>query len=145
MNLKEKAKQLAQKLSKYRRHVLPFIGGAAGVSLFQFAASHYPAGWGSWLATAPALVILLITALARLDDIGLDKMTAVWQARRIGLVLTGIGCVYLLMAPFSDQPMFPTWIGSMLSWGVALTWISTPSMPPWWKYITGEFRNRNGN
>lgn len=143
MNLKQKAEQFAQQLRKYRHHVLPIVLGAAGVSLFQFAVNSWQAGWGSWAAALPALVVILITCLARLDDIGLDKKEAIWHVRRIGLVLTGLGCIYLLMGPFTDRPIFPTWIGTMMAWGIAFTWFSTPAMPPWWKYITGEFRKKS--
>lgn len=145
MNLKQKLNRVWNKLKANKRHFWPATVGVAAVSGFQFAASRWAPGWASYFVTFPALVAILVTCLARLDDIGLDKRAPNWQARRFGLILVGVGCVYLLVGPFSEEAVFPSWIGSMLSWGVALTWVTTPQLPPWWKYITGEYKQKDVN
>lgn len=145
MNLKQKLNRAWEKLKANRRHCLPALVGVAAVSVFQFAAARWSPGWGSYFAALPALAIIIVTALARLDDIGLDKKTPNWQARRFGLILSGVGAVYLLAGPFSEEAVFPSWIAAMFAWGVALTWVTTPQLPPWWKYITGEYKQKDVN
>jgi hypothetical protein len=65
--------------------------------------------------------------------------------RRLGLILVGLGTFQFAVGPFSAHPKYPTWIGAMMAWGVALTWFTTPGMPPWLKYVTGEYRNGGKN
>lgn len=136
--MKHKLNSFYDKLCGYRSHVVPILIGAAAVSLFQVAAHKLEPGWYSWAATVPALLIILVTALARLDDIDVSKTSWHWQVRRIAFVLLGIGCVYGIGSPFTQTPSFPSWMGCMTGWGVALAFLTTPGMPPWWKYITGE-------
>lgn len=96
-------------------------------------------GWFTWALALPAHLIIIVTALARVKD--LKEMNLRSQVRRIGLVLSGAGSVVFMMAPFVDSiGDFPTWKALLLVWGVAFTWLTTPNHPPWWKYITGEFR-----
>ena len=96
-------------------------------------------GWFSWAVTLPAHLIIILTALARIED--LTDLHLRSRVRRIGLAMVGSGSVVFCMAPFVPSiGDFPTWKAVLLVWGVALTWLTTPSQPPWWKYITGEYR-----
>lgn len=134
-NIFEQAKA---RLNRYRGHVLASLGAVAVCgSIFYLQATVTP-GMISYLASLPALAIILITVLARLDDINLSQKSRNWQLRRLGLIMVGLGTFQLVLAPFGEHPKFPSWIGVMLAWGVALTWFTTPKMPPWWKYVTGE-------
>lgn len=142
MNLKQKLNKFWSKLKANRRHIVPACVAALVISGFQYAASHWAPGWGSYFVTAPAVLAIIVTCVARLDDIGLEQRAANWQARRLGLILTAVGCIYLLLGPFSEDVIFPGWIGGMIAWGVTLTWVTTPNMVPWWKFITGEYRTR---
>lgn len=115
----------------------------------------------SWyfILNLACMLIFIITVIPRLNDIGKDKMTMVWHVRRLGLVLAGaasVGLIYLQFIPpdqtgdalrnyvsFMRQGRF---FDTMLHIGFALTWITTPNHPPFWKYITKgnspELRNR---
>lgn len=109
------------------------------ISLF-FASEFIATGWITYWIMLPANLIILITAYARLNDIGPDLMGWNWQARRIGFVLVGVGVVTMLGSPFMAVTLFPTWRSVLLAWGLALTWLTTPNMVPWDWYITGGWR-----
>jgi len=82
-------------------------------------------------------VILFITAIARLNDVKRQQSSKRWWVRRFGLLLVSVSMVMLVASyftvgtPYWNQIMRLTGI-----WGFALTWLTTPGMPPWWKYIS---------
>lgn len=85
------------------------------------------------------LLILAITALVRANDIGRQRKGWNWVVRKIGLVLVGAASIAFLLEPIWiwNSP----WIYRLgffsLVFGMALTWLTTPGMPPWWKYVSG--------
>lgn len=97
-------------------------------------------GWLTYSLTAIPTFICAITALARVNDIGPERMGRRWEFRKISLVMVGFGCVTVLAMPFAENPMFPTWRGVVTMWGFAGAWMTTPGMPPWDYYITGAYR-----
>lgn len=114
---------------------------AVGVMVAIYVLSlRVPPGWVSYLAIVPPSLIVALTALARVNDIGPERMGRRWQVRKIGLVMAGAGSVMLMATPFLESPAFPTWRAVVVMWGMALTWLTTPSMPPWDYYITGKYR-----
>ena len=67
-------------------------------------------------------------------------MDTTWRgfARKIGMILVASSAASLLAAPLLGYfGSFPLWRHVMLYWGFALAWLTTPNMPPWWKYISG--------
>lgn len=96
-------------------------------------------GWASYLVILPPSLIVALTALARVNDIGPEKMGRRWQVRKIGLIMAGAGAVMLMATPFNETPMFPTWRAVILVWGFALAWLTTPGHPPWDYYISGRY------
>lgn len=118
------------------------LAGFAVLSLLYYMNYTIPHGWISWLLSLPALTILFVTAVARLDDIGMDKVELQWQVRRLGLVMVASSAIVYSVAPFTIYPKWPSWITVGMTWGVALAWLTTPSLPPWYKYITGEYRKK---
>jgi hypothetical protein len=127
---------------KIKEQFLPIIAslviliGAYTGSLF------IPANWFTYLLSLPACVIILITALARLNDIKPAQSSARWHVRRAGLMLAGVAAMSFMTTPWTSPPLFPSWKAVMLMYGLALAWLTTPNMPPWWKYITGEFKSK---
>lgn len=97
-------------------------------------------GWATYVITVPPALVVALTALARVNDIGPENMTRRWHVRRIGLIMAGAAAVMVLGAPFSEQGWAITWRGVLFVWGVALAWLTTPEMPPWEDYITGKYR-----
>lgn len=117
---------------------LAILTGIFFIFSLYFLSQAYPENMASYFVGMPALLVVAITSLARLNDIGKDKKGAQWHVRRIGLILSGASAVTLLLSPFSDTPKYPSWTGAMLFWGIALTWLTTPNMPPWDKYVFGK-------
>lgn len=140
MNLKQTFEKLKARVVSYKGHALAAITAAGLCSGAMYLQGNVRPSFASWVVAMPALFIILVTVLARLDDIGLELKSRAWQVRRLGLVLVGLGAVQIALAPFSDQPSYPSWIGVLVAWGIALTWLTTPNMPPWWKHITGEVK-----
>lgn len=96
----------------------------------------------TYLLLIPPALVCLLTAIARVNDIGVQDMSMRWHVRRLGLTLAAAGAVMMMAAPFSGGGVPITWRTVFLIWGVAMVWLTTPEMPPWWHYITGEFRKR---
>lgn len=139
----KRIRKLLTSQSKPVQQIIPAaFSGLILMAIFVLTAMVDP-GWASWLVSAFALLIIAITALARLKDITL--MGWQWQVRRIGLILVGAGAVMVAIAPLMEETFaWPTWRGCIIFWGFALTWLTTPSMPPWHKYISGEYKLKKG-
>lgn len=97
-----------------------------------------PSGWLTYGLSTVALLVIWLTSVARVNDITARGRR--WHVRRLGLVLCGTVAVVLIAAPLFPPVDFPSWNDVLLRWGFALTWFTTPNMPPWWKYISGEER-----
>lgn len=117
-----------------------FLLAVIVMGFFYIMSLLFPAGWVSYAFIVPPSFVVAITALARVNDIGPEKMGRRWQYRKISLILVGAGAVMVMSTPFIDVPMFPSWRAVVLMYGVAGTWMTTPGMPPWDYYITGKFR-----
>ena len=94
----------------------------------------------SYLFILPPALVVAITALARANDIGPEKMGFRWQFRKLSLVLVGSGAVLVMGAPFAHDPIYPAWRTVILMYGFAGAWMTTPGMPPWDYYVTGKYR-----
>ena len=108
----------------------------AALALYLSGVGLY-AGWLTYGVQFPALLILVTTALSRVNDIRPERTEWIWQIRRVGLSFVGVAATALIFSPFSGGG-FPTWRGLMLTWGMAMTWLATPGMPPWSKYTFGS-------
>ena len=112
------------------------IVSAVVVLLIYMATLMVPPGWITYLLSAPAYIVLALTALARINDIKPEQEELRWDFRRNGLALTGAVAIMYLVGPLFDQ--YPSWRATLIAWGVALVWLTTPGMPPWWKWMTEE-------
>lgn len=84
-----------------------------------------------------AALLISITAVARLNDIKRHQSSKRWWVRRIGLAMVAVSMVMLMASYFTIAA--PYWNPTMRIlglWGFLLTWMTTPQMPPWWKYIS---------
>jgi uncharacterized membrane protein YdjX (TVP38/TMEM64 family) len=87
------------------------------------------------LCVIPAFLIL-ITALARLNDIKRSQNSKRWWVRRLGLLGVFVSMTMFIAGFFfTFAPYWKQVIALAGLWGVLLTWMTTPGMPPWWKYI----------
>ena len=117
-----------------------FVIAVCIVMFFYLMSLIFAPGWVSYAFMVPPALIVALTALARVNDIGPEKMGRRWQWRKISLVMVGAGAVMVLSTPFIQSPMFPSWRGVILMWGFAGTWMTSPGMPPWDYYMTGAYR-----
>lgn len=102
--------------------------------LIYIASVTVPPGWLTYALSVPALLVILLTAFARVSDIGTGLTSAFWNVRRMGLVLAGAYAVWVLSVPLYGG-QFPTWRNLIGMWGFALVWLTSPYLPPWQVYI----------
>lgn len=131
------------KLLNQWQHSMPMAISAMILIAVNILVSGLDRGWGSWLACLPALIIIQITAVARAYDI--KEYNVRGFIRKLGLVLAGTGAFSVMIGPFAGSAQtFPSWYGVTLLSGFSLVWMTTPHMPPWWRYISGEYKNKKG-
>lgn len=133
-------KRIGNFFHKERHRVITSFVAAGAVSGVYLAGNVYPPGLLSYLVGLPAMLGVVITALARVNDIGPERTSWSWQLRRLALTTTGATAVAYVYAPFGAASLYPTWLAVMAWWGFFLTWLTTPGMPPWHKYIFGEVK-----
>lgn len=95
-------------------------------------------GLVSHLASIIPLGVMCITAIARVNDIKVDKVETRWHVRRAGLSIVAGASAIAILGTVAGLAAYPTWETVALYWGFALTWLTTPEMPPWWKWIAGK-------
>lgn len=119
---------------------------AASLALLAtYAATQWPvSGAITYILTLLPAAAVGVTALARVNDLSEDHKELRWQVRRVGLILTGVAAFAFVGSVFSAPLEAISWKAVLLMWGLALTWFTTPGMPPWWKYITGESKESRG-
>lgn len=117
-----------------------FVMAVMVIAFFYLMSLEFLPGWMSYLFTVPPAFVVAITALARVNDIGPERMGRRWEFRKISLIMTGTGAVMILVTPFTESPAFPTWRSVILLYGFAGAWMTTPGMPPWDYYVTGAYR-----
>lgn len=113
-----------------RHKLLPTVLMFVAFFAMYFASVMIPAGPVTFAISCVALTLLWFIGLARVNDIGDDKVAPVWQARRFGLWVTTFGCVAVLL-----QNTVPTWPEVWLQIGLALSFATTPGHPPLWKIL----------
>lgn len=98
-------------------------------------------GW--FLLAAPGWLVIVITAAARLHDMGAEQWQLRYHFRRLGLIGVGAIGTVMLLTPFTQDRWFyapATWRGAMIAWSWALVWLTTEGIPPWYDYVLGVHR-----
>ena len=96
-----------------------------------------------YLLAVPGWLIIIITAAARLHDLGREHWALRFHLRRIGLAGVGAVAAIMLATPFTEDHWLyaaPTWRSTMIAWSWALVWLTTEGVPPWYDYILGVHR-----
>ena len=92
-------------------------------------------GLYDWFMMFAALVILLV-ALARINDIKPSQNSKRWWARRIGLLMVFVSMTMFIAAYFTvTAPYWEPTRRALMFYGFMISWITTPGQPPFWKYI----------
>ena len=92
----------------------------------------------------PAWIVVILTAGARLADLGPMDWKFLHHLRRLGLSGAGVIGAIALLRPFITDgwymvPASPVMCG--VGWSWAAIWLTTEGMPPWWDYILGVHRD----
>lgn len=94
-----------------------------------------PVGWGTYFAALPAYLIVGMTSLARANDLVEDGMMQ--DTRRFGFAIMAGMALMFIFEPISGS--FPRWPRVFAMWSLALVWLTTPNLPPWWEWATGAW------
>lgn len=116
-----------------RRNALWAVGMIVGFALACTATLLVRPGAVTYVLGFPALVLVIITAIARLNDIPDDETGLRWQLRRLWLLSVMTGAAFLLFS-------VPTWPELLLFWGVAGASLTLPGQPPWHVYLMQVFK-----
>lgn len=119
------------------QQVLPAIFLMVALTVLYFLGVYVKPGLATRILSIFSLSVLLITALARVSDLTVNLTGTRWHVRRFGLVLAGAGAVALMTLPLTED-IYPSWREVMFQFGMALTWFTTPGMPPWWRFIASK-------
>lgn len=91
---------------------------------------------------APAMLLMLLTVVALLNNLNREQWAPRWHVRRAALTIAGTGDMMLLASPFATwTPHWSTIAFLMLFWGVAGALMTHPGMPPWHE-LTGFVRSK---
>lgn len=92
-----------------------------------------PVGWGTYFLALPAYIIIILTCLARANNLADDDRIS--DARRFGFAVM-VGMAFL----FTIEPLwgaFPKWPRIWAWWALAIIWMTTEGLPPWWQLVSG--------
>ena len=147
MNLKAAKEDLKQYVME-GKDIAKFQAKSFAIALsmlmaFYLGSVFIQPGLFTYLLCVPPSFVIALTALARVNDIGVEKTSKRWQLRRIGLVLTGAAAVMLLASYWTPNSLLIPWRAVVMVYGVAFTWLTTPEMPPWEDYMTGKYRDKD--
>lgn len=131
--------------SLFFRKLYSIVGVSLVVLSFYLCSLLVPVGWLTYVLSIPPCFVILVTAIARLNDMNSSNTTKGCNVRRTGMVLSAVFAVGQVVAPafYGAMEDWPTWRMLTGLYGFALVWMTTPYLPPWSKYIMGEGLNKD--
>lgn len=98
------------------------------------------------MLTIICLVLIATIMYARLNDLRLKKRKGWgWRVRMVGFVLCGTGSVSLIAHDWLLMTRDFTWSEVMFIGGAALTFATTPHLPPLWGWLSGSMPHEDGS
>lgn len=82
-----------------------------------------------------SLLVVSATMLARANDLRWRKGWH-WNVRLVGFVLAGVMPIGIIGYDYATSTM-PSLYECLFRFGVGLVFLTTPYLPPWWKWISG--------
>jgi hypothetical protein len=89
----------------------------------------------AWIISSTCLFLVSLTMIARANDLRWRKGIH-WNARLVGFILVGLACVGIIGHEFIDKD-WPSLYEVLFRVGLMLVFVTTPYLPPWWKWISG--------
>lgn len=96
-----------------------------------------------FIISSIALLIIAVTMLVRANDIGKRKGVK-WHVRRVGFILAGFSSVAIILNEYVTE-QYATFYALCFRVGLAFVFLTTPYLPPWWKFITRGETDEFGN
>lgn len=90
----------------------------------------------TYFVSAISLAVIAITMLCRANDLRW-RAGVKWQVRLIGFILCGALPVGILGSELFTQ-RWPTWYEAFFRFGLMCVFVTTPYLPPWWRWISGK-------
>lgn len=123
---------------------LPFLLIVSFVIGLYAASQLIAAGWVTYALCAGSAFLCGLTALARINSIKHSDVSPRWHVRRLGLILAMSMCVSYIIGPLLAHMLgksaWPSWREATFFLSVWLIWLTTPNMPPWHRFISGNFK-----
>lgn len=88
------------------------------------------------LASIISLLIVSATMLARANDLRWRKGMH-WNVRLVGFVMSGVAPFGIIGYDIVSNTV-PSLYECLFRIGIALVFVTTPYLPPWWKWISGS-------
>lgn len=82
-----------------------------------------------------SLLLIAVTMLARANDLRCHN-GLVWKARLVGFIMVGAASFAIPVHEFSTG-QYPNQLQTAFRVGLMLVFMTTPYLPPWWKWISG--------
>lgn len=92
-------------------------------------------GWRAYFSALP-LILISITMLVRANDLGW-RPGALWMFRRLGFIMAGFAPFAIIYADWEAKGANTSLYESLFRVGIALVFLTTPYLPPWWKWAFG--------
>ena len=89
-----------------------------------------------FLISSAALAVIGITMLCRANDLRW-RAGMKWQARLTGFILAGTMPIGIIIVEWVTEA-WPSPYETVCRIGLALVFLTTPHLPPWWKWISGR-------
>lgn len=83
-----------------------------------------------------ALTVISVAMLGRANDLGTEP-GLFWHGRRIGLAVAGFAPWGIVLYDWLGLTSINLW-EVLFRVGVAIVFVTSPHMPPFWKWLTGE-------
>jgi hypothetical protein len=90
----------------------------------------------SFVISAIALFVISITMLARANDLRW-RPGIKWQVRLVGFILSGCTPIGIIGMEWLTQE-WPTPYEAIFRVGLMCVFMTTPYLPPWWRWISGK-------
>lgn len=88
-----------------------------------------------YILSSIALLTVSVTMLARANDLRW-RNGLVWNVRLIGFIFAGVAPFGMISVEWITHD-FPNIYETIFRIGLAFVFVTTPYLPPWWKWITG--------
>lgn len=96
-----------------------------------------------FIISTVCLFLVSITMLARANDL-MWRKGLLWNVRLIGFILAGCAPLGIVAVEFVRGEM-PNIYEVIFRVGIAVVFMTTPYLPPWWKWISGRGLEGGGN